>query len=100
MQLFKTIFIVLLLISVGYDQAWAIQTCGDKGTCQCSLKLDDKNINFKFNPLMNTAHEAVFHVSITCVLHQKGSEEVDYKIHFASGHSDNIKYRHMCQSSP
>lgn len=89
------IFFLILGFCLSSQQAIATQTCGDKGTCHCSFQVTESNIDIQFNPILNTSREAVFYLSVTCVLHDKGSEEVDYKLHFAPGHSDNIKYRHM-----
>ena len=97
MQLFGKTYIILLILGLclSSQPAIATQTCGDKGTCHCSLKFDERKVDIKVNPILDTPHEAVFHISVTCVLHHKGSEEIDYKIHFTPGHSDNIKFRHM-----
>jgi spore coat protein U-like protein len=97
MQLLGKVYIFFLILGfcLSSQQAIAAQTCGDKGTCICHLILDEHNIDIKYNPILKAPIEAMFNFSVTCVLLHKGSEEVDYKIHFTPGHSDNIKYRHM-----
>jgi len=96
MQLLGKMFVIMLMTGccLKFDQAKAGQTCGDKGTCICTLGLNDIAFR-KFNPLLNTPLHITFNLDVTCVLNHKGSVSIDYKIHFAPGHSDNIKYRHM-----